>query len=138
MALYEVTFVARQDISTGDVDKLVETYSKLITDMDGKIIKTEHWGLRNLAYIINKNRKGHYVMFAVDAPFATISEVERRMKLNEDVIRILIIKVDAIDPEPSAMMNMKSGDEEILNLEINTEVDVENVELENVVVEENE
>ena len=75
MALYEVTFIARPEISANDVDKLVETYSDIINQGKGLIIKTEHWGLRDLAYIINKSKKGHFVMLAIDAPHEAIKEM---------------------------------------------------------------
>lgn len=112
MPLYESTFVVRQDVSRADVTKLVETFSAIITQGGGKIVKDEYWGLRNLAYRIKKNRKGHYVMLAIDAPFEAMKELERNMGIHEDVIRTLTVRVDAIEEGPSAMMQKTSRDEE--------------------------
>ncbi len=112
MPLYESTFVVRQDVSRADVTKLVETFSAIITQGGGKIVKDEYWGLRNLAYRIKKNRKGHYVMLAVDAPNEAMKEFERNMGIHEDVIRTLTVRVDAIEEGPSAMMQKTSRDEE--------------------------
>ena len=104
MALYESVFIARQDISTQDVEKLTEKFSKIITDMKGKIIKKEYWGLRNLAYLLKKNRKGHYVMFGVDATPDAMAELQRQLQLSEDVIRNMTVTVANIDKSPSIMM----------------------------------
>jgi small subunit ribosomal protein S6 len=120
MPLYESTFIARQDISSNDVEKLTENFSKVITDNGGKIVKTESWGLRNLAYIVNKNRKGHYVMLSIDAPYDALKEMERRMKLNEDVLRTVTFKVEELDSEPSSMMNTRSSDFEEETEELET------------------
>jgi small subunit ribosomal protein S6 len=112
MPLYESTFIARQDISVPDVEKLTDTFSKIISDNGGKVVKSEYWGLRNLAYLIKKNRKGHYVMLAIDAPFEAVKEMERRMKLSEDVLRNLNIKVKEFDKGPSHMMNAQNSSDE--------------------------
>lgn len=112
MSLYESTFVTRQDVSRADVNKLVETFTGIIQQQDGKIIKHEYWGLRNLAYRIKKNRKGHYVMLAIDAPHAAIKELERNMGLHEDIIRHLTVHVDSIEEGPSPMMQKSGRDEE--------------------------
>jgi small subunit ribosomal protein S6 len=111
MPLYESTFIARQDISTQDVEKLTETFSQIVTDNGGKVVKSEYWGLRSLAYLVKKNRKGHYTMLCIDSPYAAVKEMERRMKLNEDVLRNLTIKVTAIGEEASPMMNRSSQDD---------------------------
>lgn len=119
MALYESTFVVRQDVSTQEVDKIAEEFSTIVTEGKGKLVKKEYWGLRNLAYKINKGRKGHYVMLAVDADAATISEMGRKYKLNENVIRSLTIRVEEISKDQSPVMkqtgarparNKRSGD----------------------------
>jgi small subunit ribosomal protein S6 len=112
MPLYESTFIVRQDISPADVEKLTETFSKIITDLGGKIIKTENWGLRNLAYIVKKNKKGNYVMLSIDSPYAAVKEMERRMKLSEDILRNMTIRVEEIDNEPSPMMNANFSEAE--------------------------
>ena len=105
MAYYENVFITRQDISTTQVEELIETFTKVIEDNHGTILKTENWGLRTLAYRIKKNRKGHYVMFNIDAPGVAIHEMERQMRISEDVIRYLTIKLDEFEEGPSAMMS---------------------------------
>lgn len=112
MSFYESTFVTRQDVSRGDVNKLIDTFVEIIQHAGGKVIKHEYWGLRNLAYRIKKNRKGHYVMLAIDAPHAAIKELERNMGLHEDIIRHLTVHVDSIEEGPSAMMQKSGRDEE--------------------------
>jgi len=109
MSLYESVFIARQDVSTQDVDKLSEKFSKIITDMKGKIVKKESWGLRTLAYLVKKNRKGHYVMFGIDASAEAMAELQRQFTLNEDVIRSMTTKVSNIDKSTPSIM-MKSGE----------------------------
>src|SRR6218665_3174402 len=95
MALYEHVFLARQDLAQAQVDALAEAATKIVEDNNGKVVKTETWGLRSLAYRIAKNRKAHYVMLEIDAPAAAVAEVERQASLNEDVIRYMTIRVDA-------------------------------------------
>ena len=112
MALYETTFIARQDLSRADVTKMTDTFAEIITSNGGKIIKTEYWGLRNLAYKINKNRKGHYTMFGIDAPTAAMVELNRNLGLNEEVVRTLTVRVEAIEEGQSAIMNAARRDEE--------------------------
>src|SRR3954463_10317344 len=94
MPLYEHVFLARQDLAQAQVDALAENATKIIEDNGGKVVKTETWGLRSLAYRIAKNRKAHYVALDLDAPPAAIAELERQSNINEDVIRFLTIKVD--------------------------------------------
>ncbi len=108
MALYECVFIARQDISSGQVDGLVESFSEIITTGGGSVAKTEYWGLRNLSYRIKKNRKGHYVMLHLDAPHPAVAEMERNMRLNEDVLRQLTLKVDELEEGPSIVMQNKN------------------------------
>lgn len=102
MAFYESTFIARQDISTSDVEKLTKEFSELVTKLGGKVIKDEYWGLRNLAYLVKKNKKGHYVMLGIDAPADAVKELDRKLRLHDDVIRNVTIRVDSISKEPSA------------------------------------
>ena len=104
MALYEHVFLARQDLSQAQVDALAETATKIIEDMQGKVVKTETWGLRNLAYRIAKNRKAHYVSLDIDAPAGAVAELERQTSINEDVIRYMTVRVDAHEQGPSVMM----------------------------------
>lgn len=104
MALYEHVFLARQDLAQAQVDALAATATEIIENNGGKVVKTETWGLRSLAYKIAKNRKAHYVMLEVDAPGAVVAELERQTQINEDVIRYMTIKVDAHENGPSVMM----------------------------------
>jgi small subunit ribosomal protein S6 len=104
MPLYEHVFLARQDLAQAQVDALAENATKIIADNGGKVVKTETWGLRGLAYRIAKNRKAHYVMLDIDAPSPAMAELERQTGINEDVIRFMTIRVDAHEKGPSAMM----------------------------------
>ncbi|MHA1538659.1 MAG: 30S ribosomal protein S6 [Alphaproteobacteria bacterium] len=108
MALYESVFIARQDISSGQVDALADAFQKIIEDGGGQVPKRENWGLRSLAYKIKKNRKGHYVLFNIDSPSEAVLEYERNMKLNEDILRYMTLRVDELDPEPSVVMQGRS------------------------------
>ena len=109
MPLYESTLIARPDISGQQVEGLSEQFQEIVRDNGGKVAKTEYWGLRSLTYRIKKNRKGHYLHMQIDAPAEAIAEMERNMRINEDVMRYLTIKVDALDPEPSAVMQSKGS-----------------------------
>lgn len=111
MALYEATFITRQDMSKQDVSSLTDSFSDIITKNGGKVVKNEYWGLKNLAYKINKSRKGHYTMLAIDAPAAAVKELERNMGINEDVIRSLTIRVEEIEEGPSVQMNANKRDD---------------------------
>ncbi len=104
MALYEHVFLARQDLAQAQVDTLAETATKIIEDNKGKVVKTESWGLRSLAYKIAKNRKAHYVLLEVDAPAGVIAELERQTQINEDVIRYMTVRVDELEAGPTVMM----------------------------------
>jgi small subunit ribosomal protein S6 len=104
MPLYEHVFLARQDLAQAQVDALAENATKIITDNGGTIAKTETWGLRSLAYRIAKNRKAHYVMLEIDAPAGVVAELERQTQINEDVIRYMTVKVDALEEGPTVMM----------------------------------
>ena len=110
MAFYETVFIARQDISSAQAEALAETYTQMIVDNGGSVTKTEHWGLKTLAFRMNKNRKGHYVLFNIDAPSAAVLEMERNMRINEDVLRYMSIRVDEHEEGPSAMMQNRGGD----------------------------
>ena len=104
MPLYEHVFLARQDLAQAQVFANEAAATEIITDNGGKVVKTETWGLRSLAYRIAKNRKAHYVALDLDAPAAAIAELERQSNINEDVIRFLTIRVDELEKGPSAMM----------------------------------
>ena len=110
MAFYECTFVTRSDLSRADVQKITESFSKIVTDAEGSIVKTEYWGLRTLAYKINKMGKGHYTMLGLDCAPHALKELERQMGINEDVIRTLVVRMDKMDVTPTVMMQQKSGD----------------------------
>jgi small subunit ribosomal protein S6 len=112
MPFYENVFIARQDISTAQVEALTDQFAGTIGEQGGQVLKREYWGLRNISYRIKKNRKGHYVLFNLDAPSAAISELERLMRINEDVLRYLTVRVEALEEGPSAVMQARSrGDE---------------------------
>ena len=112
MALYEHVFLARQDLAQAQVDALAEAATKIVTDMAGKVVKTESWGLRSLAYRIAKNRKAHYVMLEIDAPGTVVAELERQTQINEDVIRYMTVKVDELEQGPTVMMRKQERDRE--------------------------
>ena len=107
MPYYESVFIARQDISPTQVDGLTDAFEKIIIDAGGSIAKRESWGLRTMAYKINKNRKGHYVLLNMEAPATALHEMERQMRINEDVLRYLSIRVDELEEAPSVMMRNK-------------------------------
>lgn len=111
MALYEHVFLARQDVSGQRVDELVEQYKGVIEANGGTVGKTEYWGLRSLAYRLAKNRKAHYTLMNIDAPHAAVSEMERQMRINEDVIRFMTVRVDEHEEEPSVQMQKKERDD---------------------------
>ena len=103
MAFYESVVIARPELTEVQVDKLVNDLSEIITKDKGKIIKIEKWGLRSFAYKINKNKKGHYFMLNLDSAPSTIFEYERKMRINEDIIRFLTLKIEEVDEKPSIL-----------------------------------
>ncbi|HTH29251.1 MAG TPA: 30S ribosomal protein S6 [Sphingobium sp.] len=104
MPLYEHVFLARQDLAQAQVDALAENAAQIIEGQQGKVTKVENWGLRSLAYKIAKNRKAHYVMLNIDAPAGVVAELERQTQINEDIIRYMTVRVDALEGGPSVMM----------------------------------
>ncbi len=110
MPLYENVFITRQEMSTAQVEALTESLSTIIKDNGGTVPKTEYWGLKTLAYRIKKNRKGHYVLFNLDAPSDAVQEMERNMRINEDLLRYLTIRVDEHEEGPSIQMQVRSRD----------------------------
>ena len=111
MSLYEHVFICRQDISQQQVETLTENLTAILTEQGGSIEKTEYWGLRSLAYRVKKNRKGHYSLLNITADHTAISEMERQMSLNDDILRFMTIRVEEHDVEPSAHLSSKNKDE---------------------------
>jgi small subunit ribosomal protein S6 len=107
--LYESVYIARPDISATQVETLTADMTKILEENGGKVTKDEYWGLKSLAYRIKKNRKGHYSLMNIDAPAAALTEMERNMRLHEDVLRYMSIRVDEHEEEPSVMMQSKSS-----------------------------
>ena len=110
MPLYECVFIARNDITQQQVEAIAEQVAATIAEGGGEVKKREYWGLRGLAYKIKKNRKGHYMLLGIDAPAGALPEVERQLGLNEDVLRTLTVRVEAIDEAPSAVLAKRSDD----------------------------
>ena len=112
MALYETVFIARQDIPAQEAEELADKFSSIVADNGGTVDRHEYWGLRNLAYRIKKNRKGHYTMLHIDAPPQAIAEMERNMRIDEDILRYLTIRSDALEEGPSVMMQSRAPRDE--------------------------
>ena len=112
MPLYECVFIARNDVTQQQVEAIAEQVATLVSEGGGEVKKREYWGLRGLAYKIKKNRKGHYMLLGIDAPAGALPEVERQLGLNEDVLRSLTIRVEAIDEAPSAVLAKRGDDRE--------------------------
>ena len=104
MPLYEHVFLARQDLSQAQVDALAAAATQIVENGKGKVTKTETWGLKNLAYKIDRNRKAHFVLLNIEAPGTVVAELERQNRINEDIIRWLTVSVDEHETGPSAMM----------------------------------
>lgn len=104
MPLYEHVFLARQDLSQAQVDALAATATEIVEQGNGKVLKTESWGLKNLAFKIDRNRKAHFVLLNIEAPGAAIEELERQNRINEDIIRYLTVRVEELEEGPSVMM----------------------------------
>ena len=127
MALYESVIIGRQDLTPNQFEELTDEFIKIIESFRGLIKKRENWGLRNLAYKINKNRKGHYVLLNIDSSSDAIVEYERLMRLNEDIIRFLTIRISSVDEKSSPLMNNKSDryKSEVVNTETTSPSNVE-------------
>ena len=127
MALYESVIIGRQDLTPNQFEELIDDFIKIIESFKGVIKKRENWGLRNLAYKINKNRKGHYVLLNIDSSSDAIIEYERLMRLNEDIIRFLTIRISSVDEKSSPLMNNKSDryKSEVVNSETTSPSNVE-------------
>lgn len=107
MPLYEHVMIARQDLSAAQAESLIEHFGTVLSDNGGKLLENEYWGVKTMAYKINKNRKGHYAFMRTDAPAPAVQEMERLMRLHEDVMRVLTIKVDAHQEGPSVQMQKR-------------------------------
>ena len=112
MPFYETVFIARNDITQAQVELIADDIGTELTTEGGEVKKREYWGLRGLAYRIKKNRKGHYMLLGLSAPPAFITEMERKLGLNEDVLRFMSIRVEEIEEAPSSILSRKSDERE--------------------------
>jgi small subunit ribosomal protein S6 len=112
MALYEHIFLARQDVSAQQVEELTSQFTEVLAQGGGKVTKNEYWGVKTLSYRIRKNRKAHYTLLNIDAPHPAVAEMERQMRINEDILRFMTIRVDALEEGPSAMMQKRDRDDD--------------------------
>jgi small subunit ribosomal protein S6 len=108
MPLYEHVVISRQDLSNAQAEGLVEHFGKVLSENGGKVVDSEYWGLKTMAYKINKNRKGHYMLLNIDGPADAIVEYERLMRLHEDIIRFLTMRIKSVDEKPSSLMSNKN------------------------------
>jgi len=108
MPNYECVFIARQDVPSGQIESLTNQFASVISENGGRVAKTEYWGLKSLAYRIKKNRKGHYILLNLDSPYDAVAEMERRMRLHEDVLRHLTLRVETLEEGPSVMMQARA------------------------------
>ena len=111
MPLYEHVFLARQDISAQQVEGLTDQYKAVIEAAGGAVTKVEYWGVKSLAFRINKNRKAHYALMNISAPAPAVAEMERQMRINENVLRFMTVRVEALEDGPSAMLQKRERDE---------------------------
>ena len=111
MPLYEHIFLARQDASAQQVEELTKQFLGVIEGLGGKVTKQEYWGVKSLSFRMRKNRKAHYTLLNLDAPPAAISEIERQERLNEDILRFMTVRVEALEEGPSAMMRKSDRDD---------------------------
>ena len=112
MPLYEHVYLARQDLSTQQVEDLTTQFKGVIEQMGGTLAKTEYWGVKSLSFRMRKNRKAHFTLMEVDAPAAALNEIERQERLNEDILRYLTLRVEELEAGPSAMMRKADRDRE--------------------------
>lgn len=127
MSLYETIILYRQDITTDQAEYLTAKSAAIIRDNGGQTVKAEYWGLRNLAYKINKNKKAHYVMLQSDTPHAAVEEMERLMRINEDVLRFVTFAVDELNTEDSLLMKESNG-AKLFDLEVKSAPDAAQAE----------
>ena len=112
MPLYEHVFISRQDLSNTQAESLIEHFGTVLADNGGKLVEHEYWGVKTMAYKIHKNRKGHYAFLRSDAPAPAVQEMERLMRLHDDVMRVLTVRVDKHEEGPSAQMQKRDEREE--------------------------
>ena len=112
MPLYEHIYLARQDVSPQQVEEMTNTLTEVLTQGGGKVTKNEYWGLKSLSYRIKKNRKAHYSLLNIDAPAPAVAEMERQMRINEDILRFMTVRVDELEEGPSAMLQKRDRDDE--------------------------
>ena len=112
MPFYETVFIARQDLTDAQVKEITEACEKIIKDGQGKVVKVENWGLRTLAYRIQKNRKGHYVLIESDTPAPALLEMERTLRLNENILRYMSIKLDELSKAPSKIIDRNTSEDD--------------------------
>ena len=111
MPLYETVFITRQDLSQGQNDEFSKKMAQIVKDQGGKVANTEYWGLRQMAYKINKNKKGHYSLFHIDGPSASKDELERNLRLSEDVLRFMTVRIEKLPEGQSAILRKKDEGE---------------------------
>jgi len=111
MAFYEHIYIARQDVSAQQVEEITTNLIKILEENGGSVASKEYWGLKTLAYRIRKNRKGHYSLFNIEAPHAAMEEMERQMRINEDILRFLTLRVETLNDGPSVMMQKRDRDD---------------------------
>ena len=111
MPLYEHIYLARQDVSPQQVEELTNQLTEVLGQGGGKVTKNEYWGLKSLSYRIKKNRKAHYTLLNIEAPSAAVLEMERQMRINEDILRFMTIKVDELEEGPSAMLQKRDRED---------------------------
>jgi small subunit ribosomal protein S6 len=112
MPLYEHIYLARQDVSPQQVEEMTNAMTETLTQGGGKVTKNEYWGLKSLSFRIKKNRKAHYSLLNIDAPAPAVAEMERQMRINEDILRFMTVRVDELEEGPSAMMQKRDRDDE--------------------------
>jgi small subunit ribosomal protein S6 len=112
MPLYETIFITRQEVSSHDLEKITLNFTKTLTDLGGSVVKTEQWGLRDLAYPIKKSNKAYYTLLGIDSPYTAVKELERKLSLSEDILRYMTIKVEEISKNPSPPIAKHSSSDE--------------------------
>ena len=120
MSLYEQVIIIKSSISSSEVDKIVAFLEELVGNYNGKSLKKEYWGIRDLAYEINKNKKAHYMLFCFESNSSDLlKEIDRKMKLNQNVLRFKIIKVEEIEENPSKILASTDKSSKIVDVSFN-------------------